>query len=187
MAVENLITEHLDIWTSAIKTKSAAGRGSSKKLELVGVKKLRELILELAVRGKLVPQDPNDEPASELIKKIASEKVRLLKEGKIKKQKSLPHIGEEEKPIVIPTSWCWERLENVINQVTDGEHLSPKKALSGVKLLTAKHVRDNGVTTEDPQYVSEKDAEKFLLRCKPEMGDILICSRGTIGRTCVND
>jgi type I restriction enzyme S subunit len=68
--LQDLITDHLDIWTAAIKTKSAAGRGSSKKLELVGVKKLRELILELAVRGKLVPQDPSDEPASELLKKI---------------------------------------------------------------------------------------------------------------------
>jgi type I restriction enzyme S subunit len=89
MSVESLITQHLDIWTSAIKTKSAAGRGSSKKLELVGVKKLRELILELAVRGKLVPQDANDEPASELLKKIEAEKAQLVKEGKIKKQKAL--------------------------------------------------------------------------------------------------
>ena len=87
MTVENLITEHLDIWTSAIKTKSAAGRGSSKKLKLVGIKKLRQLILELAVRGKLVPQDPNDEPASELIKKIKEEKTRLVNMGSIKKQK----------------------------------------------------------------------------------------------------
>jgi type I restriction enzyme S subunit len=110
MAVENLITEHLDIWTSAIKTKSAAGRGSSKKMELVGVKKLRELILELAVRGKLVPQNPNDEPASELLKKIEAEKVRLVKEGKIKKQKPLPPISDDEKPFGLPNSWECERI-----------------------------------------------------------------------------
>jgi type I restriction enzyme S subunit len=110
MAVENLITEHLDIWTSAIKTKSVAGRGSSKKLELVGVKKLRELILELAVRGKLVPQDANDEPASELLKKIEAEKVRLVKEGKIKKQKPLPPISDDEKPFGLPNSWECERI-----------------------------------------------------------------------------
>jgi type I restriction enzyme S subunit len=113
MAVENLITEHLDIWTSAIKTKSAAGRGSSKKLELVGVKKLRELILELAVRGKLVPQDPNDEPASELLKKIEVEKAQLLKEGKIKKQKPSSPIGDEEQPFELPVGWEFVRLSEI--------------------------------------------------------------------------
>ncbi|MDF5193314.1 restriction endonuclease subunit S, partial [Vibrio parahaemolyticus] len=85
MAVENLITEHIDVWTSAVKTRSTSGRGSSKKLELYGVKKLRELILELAVRGKLVPQDPNDEPASVLLEKIAQEQTQLIKDQKIKK------------------------------------------------------------------------------------------------------
>ena len=69
-----LITENIDIWTSAIKKRSATGRGSNKKIELTGIKKLRELILELAVRGELVPQDPNDEPASVLLEKIAAEK-----------------------------------------------------------------------------------------------------------------
>jgi type I restriction enzyme S subunit len=113
MAVENLITEHLDIWTSAIKTKSAAGRGSSKNLELVGVKKLRELILELAVRGKLVPQDPNDEPASELLKKIEVEKAQLLKEGKIKKQKPSSPIGDEEQPFELPVGWEFVRLSEI--------------------------------------------------------------------------
>ena len=66
MSVESIITENLDIWTSAIKTRSASGRGSSNKLELYGIKKLRELILELAIRGKLVSQDFSDEPANEL-------------------------------------------------------------------------------------------------------------------------
>jgi type I restriction enzyme S subunit len=111
----DFITEHLDIWTSAIKTKSAAGRGSSKKLELVGVKKLRELILELAVKGKLVPQDPYDEPASELLKKIEAEKSRLVKEGKIKKQKPLPSIAAEEKPFELPKKWMWTRLGYATN------------------------------------------------------------------------
>jgi type I restriction enzyme S subunit len=113
MAVENLITEHLGIWTSAIKTKSAAGRGSSKKLELFGIKKLRELILELAVRGKLVPQDPNDEPASELLKKIEAEKSRLLSEGKIKKQKPFSQISDDEKPFALQNGWEWTCLGQI--------------------------------------------------------------------------
>ena len=89
-SAESLITEHLDIWTTAIEQKSSAGRGSSNKFSLYGIKKLRELILELAVRGKLVPQNPNDEPASVLLERIAAEKVQLVKGKKIKKPKVLP-------------------------------------------------------------------------------------------------
>ncbi|WP_030000309.1 restriction endonuclease subunit S [Vibrio parahaemolyticus] len=103
MAVENLITEHIDIWTSAVKTRSASGRGSSKKLELYGIKKLRKLILELAVHGKLVPQDPNDEPADILVQRIMAKKKELLADGTLKKtKKSKVHdaiISAEELPL----------------------------------------------------------------------------------------
>ena len=85
--INSLICDNLDIWTAAIEKKKAVGRGSSKKIKLHGIKKLRELILELAVRGKLVPQDPSDEPASILLEKIAKEKAQLIKDKKIKKQK----------------------------------------------------------------------------------------------------
>ncbi|EGR0437293.1 restriction endonuclease subunit S [Vibrio sp. Vb5031] len=105
MAVENLITEHIDIWTSAVKTKSTSGRGSSKKLELYGVKKLRELILELAVRGKLVPQNPNDEPASFLLQRISEEKTQLIKEKKITKPKKLPAIKKQDITFALPEGW----------------------------------------------------------------------------------
>ncbi|CAH8242764.1 Type-1 restriction enzyme EcoAI specificity protein [Vibrio aestuarianus] len=121
MAVENLITEHIDIWTSAIKTKSTSGRGSSKKLELYGVKKLRELILELAVRGKLVPQDPNDEPASVLLERIAAEKAQLVKEKKIKKPRKYEPIDDNSLPFNIPSSWKWARIEDL------GHDLGQKK------------------------------------------------------------
>lgn len=80
-----------------------------------GIKKLRELILELAVRGKLVPQDPNDEPANELLKRIAEEKARLVAEGKIKKQKPLAGIEEEEKPFELPSGWVWRRFGEVFS------------------------------------------------------------------------
>ncbi len=80
-----------------------------------GIKKLRELILELAVRGKLVPQDPNDEPASELLKRIAEEKTRLVAEGKIKKQKPLTEIDEEALPFELPAGWVWTRLGEITN------------------------------------------------------------------------
>ncbi|EOD4067106.1 restriction endonuclease subunit S [Yersinia enterocolitica] len=115
MAVEKLITQHIDTWTSALRTRSTAGRGSNGKIDLYGIKKLRELILELAVRGKLVPQDPNDEPASELLKRIAAEKAELVKQGKIKKQKPLPEISEDEKPFELPEGWEWVRLGFITN------------------------------------------------------------------------
>ena len=108
--MQNLITQNLDLWTSAHKTRSTAGRGSNNKLELVGIKKLRELILELAVRGKLVPQDANDEPASELLKKIATEKERLIKAGKIKREQPLGEIEDGEKLFEVPDGWAYVRF-----------------------------------------------------------------------------
>lgn len=123
MTVEKLITDHIDIWSSALQTRSTAGRGSNGKIDLYGIKKLRELILELAVRGKLVPQDPNDEPASELLKRIAAEKAELVKQGKIKKQKPLPEISEDEKPFELPEGWEWTRLGNIV-KVSSGDGLT---------------------------------------------------------------
>lgn len=147
-----------------------------------GIKKLRELILELAVRGKLVPQDPSDEPASELLKRIAEEKARLVAEGKIKKQKPLAEIAEDEKPFELPRGWQWFRLAKGVIKLTDGEHLSPPKAPSGMPLLTAKDVTDSGVLFESTQFVTVENGLKCRERCNPDRGDILICSRGTIGR-----
>ncbi|MFA7346598.1 MAG: restriction endonuclease subunit S [Desulfurivibrionaceae bacterium] len=112
----DLITEHIATWTGAEIPKANGGRGrgrGSNGQSPHGIKKLRELILELAVRGKLVPQDPKDEPASVLLEKIAKEKARLIKEGKIKKDTSLPEISEDEKPYELPKGWGWTRLGNV--------------------------------------------------------------------------
>lgn len=113
MTVEKLIVDHIDTWTTALQTRSTAGRGSSGKIDLYGIKKLRELILELAVRGKLVPQDPNDEPASELLKRIAAEKAELVKQGKIKKQKPLPEISEDDEQFDLPKGWEWVRFGDI--------------------------------------------------------------------------
>lgn len=78
-----------------------------------GIKKLRELILTLAMQGKLVPQDPSDQPVSELLREIETEKQRLVKEGKIKKLKPLPPVSEEEKPYALPQGWEWVRFGNI--------------------------------------------------------------------------
>jgi len=112
--IQALITEHLAIWTGADNDKkSGRGRASGSAASVYGVKKLRELILELAVRGKLVSQDVYDEPASELLKRIAAEKAKLIKDGKIKAQKPLAEIGDDEKPFELPKGWEWVRLNEV--------------------------------------------------------------------------
>ncbi|MED7774404.1 restriction endonuclease subunit S [Aeromonas dhakensis] len=149
MAIEKLITDHLDLWTAAVRPKSSAGRGSNSKLELTGIKKLRELILELAVRGKLVPQDPGDEPASVLLERIAAEKTRLVKEGKIKKPKALPEISEEEQYFDLPSTWSWVRL-NDIADYNGRPNIEPNNIKGDVWLLDLEDI--------------EKDTSKLLYR-----------------------
>ncbi|MGF1690413.1 restriction endonuclease subunit S [Photobacterium kagoshimensis] len=127
--INQLIADNIDTWTSTVKTKATTGRGSSKKLELYGVKKLRELILELAVRGKLVPQDPTDEPASVLLERIAEEKAQLVKDKKISKTKKLPSLTEEEKSIDLPNGWALCRFGDLYH-LEYGDNL-PKVKRSG--------------------------------------------------------
>jgi type I restriction enzyme S subunit len=110
---EQLITDNLELWTAAISTKSSAGRGARKKRKLFGINKLRELILELAVRGMLVPQDLNDEPSSELLKKIAQKKAKLVEEGHTKAEKPLPSIMPEAATPALPKGWKFCHLGSI--------------------------------------------------------------------------
>ncbi|EPV7125758.1 restriction endonuclease subunit S [Escherichia coli] len=145
---------------------------------------LKQTILQLAVMGKLVPQDPNDEPASELLKRIAQEKAQLVKEGKIKKQKPLPPISDEEKPFELPEGWEWCRLNDISSKITDGDHKTPPRIAEGYKLLSAKNIRDGYLDYNNCDYISAIDYEKSRERCLPEKGDLLIVSvGGTIGRS----
>jgi type I restriction enzyme, S subunit len=111
--MHEVITNNLDLWTSALLTKSSAGRGSNGKQEAYGIKKLRELILELAMRGRLVVQDPNDESASELLKKVATNKAQMVKEGRIRKERDFPAIAQDEIPFNLPVGWEWSRINDV--------------------------------------------------------------------------
>ena len=181
MAIENLITDHLDLWTAAVRPKSRAGRGSNSKLELTGIKKLRELILELAVRGKLVPQDPSDEPASALLARIAAEKARLVKEGKIKKPKTLPEIREEEKPFELPEGWEWQRLGAIGFTQTGGTPSKSSQEYFGndIPFIKPGDISDTSVIY-DNEGLSTLGAEK-LGRLAPS-GSILMVCIGTIGK-----
>lgn len=171
-AVETLITDHLDLWTAALKRKSSAGRGSSSKVELYGVRKLRELILELAVRGLLVPQDPNDEPAGELLKKITAEKAKLIKVGKIKKDKPLPAVADDEKPFALPLGWVWCRLADLA--FSQAGYAFKANAFNEIgQGLPLIRIRDVGQPFSGT-YFSGEYREEFLVKS----GDYLISMDG---------
>ncbi|MGN5010342.1 restriction endonuclease subunit S [Aeromonas veronii] len=184
LKIDNLITDHLDLWTAAVRPKSSAGRGNNSKLELTGIKKLRELILELAVRGKLVPQDPNDEPTSVLLERIVAAKAQLVKDKKIKKEKPLPAVSDDEKKFELPIGWEWVRLQSVTSKITDGDHKTPSRIECGMRMLSAKNVRDGFVDFTNCDFISNDDYLKSRERCLPETGDLMIVSvGGTIGRS----
>jgi len=149
---QQLITDNIDVWTSAIKKKSATGRGSSKKIELTGIKKLRELILELAVRGKLVPQDANDEPASVLLKRIAEEKAQLIADKMIKKTKALPEVTDKEKPFELPQGWEWSKLQNI------GHDLGQKKPDQDFTYIDVASINKELGFIEEPNIVTAENA-----------------------------
>lgn len=124
-----------------------------------GVARLRELILTLAVQGKLVAQDPSDEPASELLKKIRAEKDRLIAEGKIKKDKPLAEITDEEKPFELPVGWAFERLGEIC-QLNYGKNLPTSSLLEeGFDVFGA-----NGVIGKYSKYLYE--SKKLLISCR---------------------
>lgn len=113
--MQELITRNLDLWTSAVQIKSTAGRGNSGDMEAYGIQKLRSLVLDLAVSGRLTSHDPNDEPAQSLVDKIEKRKLELIKHGLLKKQAQLPPIAENDVAILLPESWTVTRLGDVTN------------------------------------------------------------------------
>jgi type I restriction enzyme S subunit len=151
-----------------------------------GIKKLRELILELAVRGKLVPQDPSDEPASELLKRIAEEKGRLVAEGKIKKPKPLEDIAEEEWPFLLPAGWEWSRLGDVSEYIQRGKGPAYVDQ-SDFRVVSQKCVRWTGLDLQPARFIAPESLVKYESIRFLRSGDILWNSTGTgtIGRACV--
>ncbi|OXC31344.1 restriction endonuclease subunit S [Lactobacillus crispatus] len=140
---------------------------------------LREKILDLAMRGKLVPQDPNDEPASVLLEKIKVEKEQLIKEKKIKKSKPLAPITDEEKPFDIPDSWEWVRLGDVINLISGRDipkkfHLASKSKDSVPYITGASNITENGEI-----HISEWIDSPSVVVSK---GTIILSVKGTIGK-----
>ena len=147
---------------------------------------LREKILDLAMRGKLVPQDPNDEPASVLLEKIKAEKEQLIKEKKIKKSKPLAPITDDEKPFDIPDSWEWVRLGDVISTINGdrGKNYPGKKywQTSGIPFLNAACLTSNKYIDKTKFNYISKDRYNLLKSGFVKKDDILYCIRGSLGK-----
>ncbi len=150
-----------------------------------GIKKLRELILTLAMQGKLVVQDPSDPPARDLLKEIEVEKRRLVKEGKIKAPKPLPEIMAEEVPYALPEGWAWVRLGN-IGDTNIGLTYSPSDVSeSGIPVLRSNNIQDGKLDISDLRRVDMVVKKSVLV----QEGDLLVCARNgskaLVGKTAL--
>ena len=160
-------------------------------------KLLKKSILQEAVKGKLVSQNPNDEPASILLERIRSEKQRLIKEGKIKKGKHESVIFrrdnshyekrgseevciDDELPYEIPKTWCWARMGSCLD-VRDGTHDTPKYITEGIPLVTSKNLCDGKIDFSTAKFISKEDHLAISQRSKVDSEDIMYAMIGSIG------
>ncbi len=158
---------------------------------------LKKSILQEAVQGKLVPQDPSDEPAEALLERIRAEKQRLIKEGKIKKDKHESVIFrrdnshyekrgseevciDEELPFEIPSGWSWSRLGTCLD-VRDGTHDTPRYVSEGVPLVTSKNLSNGRIDFSTAKLISREDSQAINQRSKVDSGDIMYAMIGSIG------
>ena len=141
---------------------------------------MKKSILQYAIQGKLVDQRSEEGTGEELYRQIQAEKQRLIKEGKIKKDKPLPKITEDELPFDIPESWKWCRLSDVID-VRDGTHDSPKYVPVGIPLVTSKNLVNGVIDYSNVKCITQEDADKINARSMVDDDDILFAMIGSIG------
>jgi type I restriction enzyme S subunit len=184
--MNKILLDTLPIWTTAQAQKTSNRGISASNQQLLGIQKLRELILELAIQGKLVPQDTNDEPASELLKRIKAEYKHLSKEGKIKKAKALSNISEDEFPFDLPVGWEYIRLNDLgewgagaTPNRGNGEYYGGDIPWFKSGELVGDYI------SESEEFVTELALKKTSLRYN-KVGDVLIAMYGaTIGKTSI--
>lgn len=161
------------------------------KLEIFNKKfpeDMKKSILQMAMQGKLVEQRPEEGTADELYEQIVAEKTQLIKDGKIKKEKPLPEIAEDEIPFDIPSSWKWVRSGNICTKLVDGDHNPPKGVDKKTDYIMASSTNINNntiVDIEKVRYLTQDIFEKENERTQATDGDIFFTSVGTLGRSCV--
>ena len=153
----------------------------------MNAQQLRNSILQEAIEGRLVPQDPNDEPASALLERIREEKKRLVKEGKLKKKdlEETP-ISEDEMPFEIPKGWEWVRFLDVF-QILNGDRgknypSKSKLSTSGIPFISALNLQNNSVLKDDRLLCLTEEQYNKLGNGKLHLGDMVVCIRGSLGK-----
>ena len=138
---------------------------------------MQKSILQMAIQGKLVEQRPEEGTGEELYQQIQAEKKRLIAEGKIKREKPLPEITEDEIPFEIPEGWKWCRLLDLCSLIGDIDHNMPKSVDKnhGVLFLSAKDLLDDGSINyiDNVKYISNEDYDRLSRKVKPQLGDIV--------------
>ncbi len=171
-------------------------------------KALRQKILDLAIKGKLVPQDPNDEPASVLLEKIRAEKQQMVKDGKLKpkdikndtiifKSEDSLHYEkfpdgtvkciEDKIPFELPEGWEWTRLQAICEPITDGTHKTPTYSDEGFIFLSSKNVTSGHIDWDNIMYIPESLHNELYARLAPQKNDILLAKNGTTGVAAIVD
>ena len=197
---QQLISQQLDIiWASIDKIEF------EKENVLKLVDNAKSKILDLAIRGKLVSQDSNDEPASVLLERIRAEKEELIKQGKIKcdKKESVIFKGDDnsyyervgdiisniddEIPFKLPQNWEWSRLQTICYPITDGTHKTPTYSDSGYIFLSAKNITAGKIDWNDVMYIPKSLHDELYSRVSPKMNDILLAKNGTTGVAAIVD
>ena len=159
---------------------------------------LKKSILQYAIQGKLVSQDPTDEPASALLERIRAEKEQLIKSGKIKRDKhesvifrrgnsyyekvdGIERCIDDDLPFEIPESWEWCRLGTILQKLTDGTHSTPKYTARGIPFISVKDISSGKISFERTKFISKTEHELLASRCDPHRDDILLTKVGTTG------
>ena len=197
---QQLISQQLDIiWASIDKIEF------EKENVLKLVDNAKSKILDLAIHGKLVSQDSNNEPASVLLERIRAEKEELIKQGKIKRDKKesvifkgddnsyYERVGDiisnidDEIPFEVPQNWEWSRLQTICYPITDGTHKTPTYSDSGYIFLSAKNITTGKINWNDIMYIPKSLHDELYSRVSPKMNDILLAKNGTTGVAAIVD